>query len=340
MSYPTLWTIGFIALFTGYLMLAGANYGVGSTLLVTARTDRERRTVLGGLGPFLLGNEAWLLVSVGILVGTLPGLKTQLLVGAAPFALTALSGALVLTSAVMLRSRHPDLAVRRRWDVAICVAGIAAAFGWGGFLTAVAGGLDIDGEGHVTGSGASLSPVSLLGGLAAVALFAAHGAAFTAARTTGESAARAARITGPLGAAGGALAAVTVLAGLAGGHFDGDALRRPWIAVFLMAAAGVALFAAHRRMSGGSPWQSFAATATAVGLLPVAVFAAKYPYLVTPSDSGTAATAVQDLAADSTSLALITWTAGPVLLLVIAVQIRMWWLFRTTEERAAAPAFH
>ncbi|MEW2296126.1 cytochrome d ubiquinol oxidase subunit II [Streptomyces sp. NPDC006743] len=340
MSYPTLWTIGFIALFTGYLTLAGTNYGVGSTLLFTAHDDRERRQVLGGLGPFLLVNESWLLVSLGVLVGTMPGLETQLLVGAAPFALVAMAGALVLISAVMLRSRHPGATVRRRWDGVICAAGTAAAFGWGAFLVAVAGSLDLDGGGHVVGSGAAFTPYALLGGVSAVALLGAHGCAFTAARTTGAVAARAGVLARRLCGAGFLLVALTVLASWAGGHTDGAALRRPALAPALLALAVLALLPAVRALSAGRPWRAYAATTVAVGLAPVAVFAAKYPYLATPARAGVRAVAAQDLAADSTALALITWTAGPVLLLVIAVQLRMWWLLRAPAERSTAPAFH
>ncbi|MFF4508408.1 cytochrome d ubiquinol oxidase subunit II [Streptomyces sp. NPDC001401] len=340
MSYPTVWTIGFIALFTGYLTLAGTNYGVGSTLLFTARGDGERRQVLGGLGPFLLANESWLLVSLGILVGTLPGLESQLLVGAAPFALLAMTGALVLTSAVMLRSRHPEAAVRRRWDGVICAAGAAAAFGWGAFLVAVAGSLDLDGSGHVLGSGAAFTPYALLGGVSALALLGAHGCAFTAARTTGAVAARATVLGRRLCGAGCLLVALTGLASWAGGHTGGAALHRPALALGLLALAVLALPPAGRALSAGRPWRAYAATAVAVGLAPIAVFAAKYPYLTTPAHSGVRAVAVQDLAADSTALALVTWTAGPVLVLVIAVQLRMWWWLRAPAERSTAPAFH
>ncbi|MFD5080790.1 cytochrome d ubiquinol oxidase subunit II [Streptomyces sp. NPDC058371] len=338
MSYPTLWIIGFIALFTGYLTLAGTNYGVGSTLLLTARSDRERRQVLGGLGPLLLVNESWLLVSLGILVGTMPGLQTQLLVGAAPFALLAITGALVLTSAVMLRSRHPEATVRRRWDAAICAAGVAAAFGWGAFLVAIAGSLDLDDGGHVLGSGAALTPYALLGGVSAVALLGAHGSAFTAARTTGAVAARATTLARRLCSAGCLLIALTGLTSWAGGHTDGAALHRPALALLLLTLAVLALPPAIRALSAGQPWRAYTATAVAVALTPIAVFAAKYPYLATPTHPGVKAIAAQDLATDNTALALITWTAGPVLVLVIAVQLRLWWLLHA--DRSTAPAFH
>jgi cytochrome bd ubiquinol oxidase subunit II len=78
----------------------------------------------------------------------------------------------------------------------------------------------------------------------------------------------------------------------------------------------------------GRPWHGLLASAVGVGLMPLTIFLAKYPALITSRDSGGHAPSTDELAGSPTALALITWTAGPALLLVIAVQAYGWWVFR------------
>lgn len=330
----TLWLVAFGVLFAGYLVLAGVDYGAGILLPYAARTDGERRLVLNAVGPFLLSNEVWLLASIGIMIGTLPGLETRLLTGTFPLAVVAVAGAIVLNVAVQLRSRQQSL--RRFWDVVICAGGVAAAFGWGAVLTSLAGGLPLDAEGHVTG--ASVTAFSLLGGLSGVVLLGAHGAVFLAARTGGVVGARA-RLAAPvLCVAASLLVVTTLITGRTGGHL-GDGFRSPVVALLLMLVALVALKIALWRVARHHAWQALAASATAVALMPLLVFAGKFPTLITASSPGVHPPALDELAAPATSLALITWTAGPVLLLVIAAQAYGWWVFRGRVTRQS-PIFY
>lgn len=342
MTYPTVALIAFIALFTGYLVLAGLDYGIGLTLPRTGSDTAGRRAVLGAIGPYLLGNEAWLLVSLGALTGTLPGLRAALVGGAYPFVLTAFAGALLLSAGIQLRGRSAAERLRRRIDLLICAGGAAAAFGWGCFLAVVAGGVALGPDGHVRAV-APLDAFTALAGLSTVALLAAHGAAFTAARLTGAPARRAGRAAVLSAPAAALLLAATALTGRLGGRLDG-ALRHPLLAAFALAGAVAALLLCVRLLRGDrirrAPW----ASAAAVALSAAAVFAGKYPALLTSTVDGVPAPALAGLATGDTALAAVVWTAGPVLLLVLAAQIYTWRVLRpapvpaTGQDQGGAPA--
>ncbi|MFI5986694.1 cytochrome d ubiquinol oxidase subunit II [Streptomyces sp. NPDC051555] len=336
MTYPTLALVAFIVLFTGYLVLAGIDYGVGLALPRTGSDASGRRAVLGAVGPLLLGNEAWLLVSIGALAGTLPGLRGALVDGAYPYALIAFAGALALNAGIQLRGRHPGERVRRAFDLLICAAGAAAAFGWGCFLAVTAAGVSLGSDGHVRGVAAP-NLFTLLGGVTMVALLATHGSAFIAARLTGDPARRAAALTTIGATLSAALLGVTALTGFVGGTFDGDALRHPVLAALAVVIGVGALFLTRSLTGSGrarlAPW----ATTTAVIAAAGAVFAGKYPALLTSTVPGVPAPSVAQLATDETALAAVIWTSGPVLLIVIAAQVYMWLVLWAPARTAVAP---
>src|SRR5271170_6057078 len=57
-----------------YVVLDGFDLGVGILHLFVARTDRERRAVIGSIGPVWDGNEVWLLAAGGVLYFAFPAL--------------------------------------------------------------------------------------------------------------------------------------------------------------------------------------------------------------------------------------------------------------------------
>ena len=59
------------ALFAGYAILDGFDFGVGSLHLFT-RTDEERRIMINSIGPVWDGNEVWLVTGGGALFAAFP----------------------------------------------------------------------------------------------------------------------------------------------------------------------------------------------------------------------------------------------------------------------------
>ena len=68
----TLWFVLVALMLVGYVVLDGFDLGAGVLHLLVARTDDERRTVLGAIGPVWDGNEVWLLAAGGTLFYAFP----------------------------------------------------------------------------------------------------------------------------------------------------------------------------------------------------------------------------------------------------------------------------
>jgi cytochrome d ubiquinol oxidase subunit II len=336
MGYATLWLIGFGVLFTGYLMTAGFDYGVGVLLPFVTKGDTQRRLGLNAVGPFLLGNEVWLIVALGMLIGTLPGFESRLLDGAYPPAVIAVLGAILTIVSVLLRSRSPNTSLRGFFDALIFLGGLFASFGWGAVTTMFAAGVDLGPDGRVVDTAGALGAFPVLGGLTMVALMGSYGAAFLIGRTGhGPIAVRAGRIGRLLGLIAALLLVLTVLVGALGHSLTGS-LARPSVTVVLVALALLAIGSAQLLSRRHRPWPAFWATGVAIGLLPLAVFVGKFPQLITSRSPGAPLLPASELADSSTSLAMITWFAGPILLIVIAVQVWSWYAFggRLTRDSA------
>ena len=69
---PTLWFILIAVLWTGYLFLEGFDLGVGMHMLVSARTENDRRVMLNTIGPVWDGNEVWLITAAGATFAAFP----------------------------------------------------------------------------------------------------------------------------------------------------------------------------------------------------------------------------------------------------------------------------
>src|SRR5579863_9656545 len=70
----TLWFCLIAVMIAVYVLLVGFDLGAGIVHLGVARTDPERRTVIGSIGPVWDGNEAWLLAAGGTLYFAFPAL--------------------------------------------------------------------------------------------------------------------------------------------------------------------------------------------------------------------------------------------------------------------------
>ncbi|WP_162794747.1 cytochrome d ubiquinol oxidase subunit II, partial [Nonomuraea lactucae] len=161
--------LAFFAL--GYLVLAGADIGVGMLLPYLGRSGGERREVIAAIAPFFLGNEVWLVAAAGVLAGLFPELEGELLSGDYSLVVTLLVSWIVRDMGLWLRGRMPGAGWRRFWDGAVVAGSWGLALSWGGLLSHVLLGIR--------------GPVALLPALVMAALFATHGLAFAALRLRG-----------------------------------------------------------------------------------------------------------------------------------------------------------
>ncbi|MFC4119104.1 cytochrome d ubiquinol oxidase subunit II [Nonomuraea zeae] len=196
--------LAFFAL--GYLVLAGADIGVGMALPYLGRSAAERREVIAAIAPFFLGNEVWLVATAGVLAGLFPELEGELLAGNYTLVVTLLLAWVVRDMGLWLRGRVPGARWQAFWDGAVVAGSWGLALSWGLLLSHVLLGIQ--------------GPAALLPALVLAALFATHGLTFAALRLRGVLRERAGVLSGGAGElrtyalTAVALAIVGVLAGL------------------------------------------------------------------------------------------------------------------------------
>ncbi|GII02787.1 cytochrome d ubiquinol oxidase subunit II [Planobispora takensis] len=321
----TIWLALLGLLLTGYFVLGGYDYGVQMLHGPLARDEHERRLALNSFGPFLLGNEVWLVAFAGVLIGAFPHFEAALL-SSLFLPVSAIVGGVVLGSvAVQLRSRHTGHAARGVWGALALAGGLVAAAGWGLVTGLLLRGLPARTAGGVTfevGLADLLDPFVLVCAATAVALFAGHGAAFIAMRTRDGLRRRAARAGRPLLAAAAlgtvAAAAVGAASGLAAGGVLMTAL-----AAALPGVLACAVYALARQ----APRWAFAATSCAAALpVPIIGFGL-YPNVLAVA-GGEGGMTVAEAAADAATLRLLFPVAVLTIPLVLAFQAMGWWAFR------------
>jgi cytochrome d ubiquinol oxidase subunit II len=326
-------------LWAGYFFLEGFDFGVGIVSPVVSRDDTDRRLCLNAIGPVWDGNEVWLLVAGGATFAAFPLWYGALFSGAYLALFLVLLALIVRNVSFEFRHRIDSPRWRRTWDVANFVGSLVAALVWGVAFTSFAHGLPLSKAGYTGGLLGLLHPLALLGGLAAVALFAFHGSVFLALKTTGEIRLRARRVASVAGPAALALLGGTVAWVAAagrpwsgvGGALPGTVpLAGALVAVLLLAAA---LLAIERGREG----LTFVATGTAVLLTVGAVWAFMYPMAI-PASSGSVVPGVPGVpialaASRPYTLTVMTIVAAIFTPFVLLYQGWTYWIFRRRLTR-------
>lgn len=318
---PTVWYVVIAALFVGYFVLEGFDFGVGALLPVLGRNDRERRVLINTIGPVWDGNEVWLITAVGALFAAFPEWYATLLSG---FYLPLLAILLALIGrgvAFEYRGKRPRARWRARWDAVIVTGSLLPAALWGLVLANVLRGVPLDANHDYAGHPLDLlTPYALLGGATTLALFVAHGAGYLALKTTDPIRGRAAALATR---AGTAAALLTVV-------FLGWTLthRATPAATALAAVAAAALLGALAAARTRQEGLAFAGTATAIAATVATLFAALHP-TVLPSTLDPAGTlTVTNAAATGYTLRILTWAAALCAPVVLAYQAWTYWVFR------------
>jgi cytochrome bd ubiquinol oxidase subunit II len=337
MHLSDLWFIAIAALWTGYFVLEGFDFGVGILLPVLGRTDGERRVLINTIGPVWDGNEVWLLTAGGATFAAFPNWYATMFSAFYLPLLLVLVALIVRGVAFEFRGKHPEPRWRRSWDWAIFGGSLLPALVWGVAFGDVVRGIRLDAAHVYTGSFSDLlNPYALLGGLATLLLFTLHGAVFVALRTTGALRDRANAIARPTGIAailaGGGFLAWTELS-YRSGH-SGTTMASAFVSVVAaLALAGCVI--ANRASREG--W-AFAANALAIAGVVGALFTALYPDVLRSSLSAAWTLTVANSSSTAKTLAVMTVVAGIFLPLVLAYQAWTYWVFRKRLASPPAPA--
>ena len=230
-----LWFVLIAVLWIGYLTLEGFDFGVGMLLRILGRDERERRAMLGTIGPHWDGNEVWLLTAGGATFAAFPEWYGTLFSGAYLVLLLILLCLIVRICAIEWREKINDQAWRDRWDWAHTISAWTPSILWGAAFANLVQGMRIEvidtasgapvpasevptdvlihGASHqITGGFLSLlTPFTLLGGAVTCLLFLTHGALYIALKTAGPLSERALRLAKRSSIASAAVTAVWAL---------------------------------------------------------------------------------------------------------------------------------
>ncbi|MEV0381364.1 cytochrome d ubiquinol oxidase subunit II [Nonomuraea sp. NPDC050643] len=296
------WLLVVGLLLAGWFGLDGFSIGAGMFMGALRQDPPARRRVIAAVGPFFLANEVWLIAFAGTLAVAFPDTEARLFTTLFPTVVVLIAAWLVRDMGMWFRSRRPGRRWQTRWEAIMAGASVVFAAAAGLFLGNAA---QSPGEEGIF----VLNPYALLSALAVVALFLLHGAAFLAARATGELRERARQVAGRV-----ALPVVALLALLiATAPLVVDGVTP--IALLLGALGPVAAAGAWLALRKGRDGLTFVATTVATVSVPFAAGAL------------TAARLLQEVAEPST-LQRITIVLLPSLPLLIAAQAVLWWIHR------------
>ncbi|MBN8867737.1 MAG: cytochrome d ubiquinol oxidase subunit II [Solirubrobacterales bacterium] len=331
------WFLLISILWIGYLILEGFDFGVGMLMKLIGGNKEEKRAILHTIGPVWDGNEVWLIVAGGATFAAFPEWYATLFSGFY-IALFGILVALIVRNVgfEMWGKRDTD-AWRNGWEWCIALGSLVPALLWGVAWANIIGGTPIE---PVTTNGREsleyvgnffdlLSIYALVGGLASLAIFFAHGALFLELRTEGtvrEKAQAVAVKATPVAAALGAVFMVWTL------------LRQDSLEVLSLIAAVVAIgafaFAAIRAKA--RPGSAFAGTALGIAFYFIAQFIDLFPNAMTSSISSAYDMSLNLASSTNYTLTVMTVVAGLLVPVVLIYQAWTYWVFR---HRLSAEGF-
>jgi cytochrome bd ubiquinol oxidase subunit II len=285
-------------MFAIYAVLDGFDMGVGIVYLLAARTDAERRTLLGSIGPVWDGNEVWLLAGGGTLFFAFPAAYASGFSGFYLPLMMVLWLLILRGTAVEFRNHIVSPVWTPFWDVVFAGASALLALFFGAALGNVLRGVPIDASGNFflpLWTDFRLGPdpgildwFTIMLGVASVAALAMHGALWVAMRTGGALQECARNIASLSWLAVALLSFILLLlVPLIRPHFAHRYATRPWGLVFpIVAFAGLVGIRLVTRTARDAA-AFLCSCAYILAMLAAAAFG-HYPYLLSAISEGQA----------------------------------------------------
>jgi cytochrome bd ubiquinol oxidase subunit II len=332
-----LWFVIIAALFLGFLILEGFDFGVGMLMVPFGMvgegdSEQRRRAALNTIGPVWDANEVWLITAGAAMFAAFPNWYAAVFSALYLPLLAILFSMILRIVGIEWRGKIDDPRWRNWADAGIAIGSWLPAILWGVAFAILVRGLPIDAEGRVHLSiGDVLNAYTLLGGLATGSLFAFYGAVFVALKTAGpvrDDAFLFARMLS---------LPVIVLAG-GFGLWTQLAHGKDWTWLAL-AAAVVALLTAvvlmwARRREG---W-AFFSTVVVVAAVAVLLFGSLYPNLLPSTLNPEWSVTIYNGSSTPYTLRIMTWASLTLLPLVLAYQAWTYWVFRRRITADEIPA--
>ena len=331
MTLAEFWFVLVGFLFSGYFLLEGFDFGVGTLLPVLGRRDDvDRRVLINTIGPVWDMNETWLIVAGASLFAAFPYWYATLFSGFYLPLLLILAALILRGVAFEYRGKVDDPAWRQRWDVAIVIGSALPALLWGVAFANIVQGVPINADGNFTGNLFTLlNPYGLLGGLAVVALCCTYGAIFVALKTTGDIRVEARALAGRIGVAAVVLGA-TFLVWTMLVH------SAVLVWAFGLLTALALLGGLYANLKGREGWAFGLLGATMVGVV-ATLFAALFPNVMPSTTNPAYSLTIENASSTPYTLMIMSWVALGTLPFVLAYQAWTYWVFRKRIGRGHIP---
>ena len=144
----TIWFCLVAVMIATYVVLDGFDLGAGIVHLFVARTDSERKTVLGSIGPVWDGNEVWLLAGGGTLYFAFPALYASSFSGFYLPLMIVLWLLILRGISIEFRNHIRSLVWQPFWDAVFAGASALLAIFFGAALGNVVRGVPLDRSGE------------------------------------------------------------------------------------------------------------------------------------------------------------------------------------------------
>jgi cytochrome d ubiquinol oxidase subunit II len=287
----TTWYLLIAMMLCTYAVLDGFDFGAGILHLFVAKTDAERREVLGAIGPVWDGNEVWLIASGGVLVFAFPRAYAAAFSGLYLPLMMVLWLLILRGISIEFRSKLDHPLWRAAFDGIFAFASIVMAMVLGIALGNLVRGVPLDDTGyfaedlftnfHPTGQNlGAIDVYTALVGAFAVAALAAHGATYLVWKTSGAVHERSKRVAGRLWVVVMIVGAVLTLATAATqpAHFAAFA-HRLWLWPLPAIAVGSSILC-PRAVTAGREGRAFLLSCAFLASLLFATVGTLYPVLL------------------------------------------------------------
>lgn len=335
---PMLWFALAAVMVAIYVVMDGFDFGAGALHLWVAKSDAERRTVLGAIGPYWDGNEVWLLAGGGVLFLAFPKVLASGLSGFYLAIMMVLWVLILRGIAIEFRSHVNDRTWRTFWDSTFGLASTLAPVLFGAALGNLIRGVPLAEDGwFALPLFASFSPRGELGvldwytiltGLFALVALLHHGALFLTWKTEGTVRDRSIASAGQIFPVLVVLWLITTAATIVLTPEIFSALvTRPlaWLATALFFAGLVTSFVARR---AGKDLLAFLGSCGFILGILGATAASLYPAMIRSIDTPVRTLSALNSSSSSESLhaAILWWPAG--FILAVAYFVVVFYLHR------------
>ena len=336
MGLQELWFFLIAALFLGFLVLEGFDFGVGMLMAPLGAAgegdpEKRRRAVLNTIGPVWDANEVWLITAGAAMFAAFPNWYATVFSSLYLPLLAILFAMILRIVSIEWRGKIDDTGWRARADLGIAIGSWVPAILWGVAFAILLRGLPIDADHRVHLSiGDVLNPYTLLGGLATASLFAFYGAVFIALKTAGpvrEDAFRFARLL--------AVPAIVLAGGF--GLWTQLAHGKGWTWLALGVAVVALLTAVALMWTRRHEGWAFVCTVVVIAAVVVLLFGSMYPTLLPSTLNPEWSVTIYNGSSTPYTLKIMTWASLTLLPLVIGYQAWTYWVFRRRITAEAIP---